>query len=150
MDIYARNRTHLSTADVAYVQGFCQNTTKDLTVLQIQIPYLYAGVLESLRQLAQFLCVVTEKPAQVNAAKALLAPIHLLPTEILTLIFEMCVTNEILDNRRSMRTSFRLTQVCKIWRDIATHIPALWSSAYIDCAQIKAWPLIQKPDKYYF
>ena len=53
----------------------------------------------------------------------------------------MSVTNEILDNRRSMRTSFRLTQVCKVWRDIATHTPALWSSAYINCAQINTWPL---------
>ena len=89
------------------------------------------GVFESLRQLAQLLCVVTQKRAQVNAAKSFLAPIRLLPTEIITLIFKTCMTNEILDNRRSMRTSFRLTQVCKIWRDIATHIPALWSSAYI-------------------
>jgi len=40
-----------------------------------------------------------------------------------------------------MRTSFRLTQVCKVWRDIATHTPVVWSSAYIDCAQIKSWPL---------
>ena len=53
----------------------------------------------------------------------------------------MCMTNEILDNRRSMRTSFRLTQVCKVWRDITTHTPAVCSSAYIDCTQIKAWPL---------
>jgi len=98
MDIYARNRTHLSTADVAYVQSFCQNITKDLTVLQRQIFNLHAGVLESLHQLAQFSCVVTQKRAQVNAAKSLLAPIRLLPTEILTLIFGMCVTNEILDN----------------------------------------------------
>jgi len=96
---------------------------------------------ESLRQLAQFLCVVTQKCVQVNAAKLLLAPIRLLPTENLTLIFELCMTNKILDNRRSMRTSFRLTRVCKIWRDIATNTPALWSSAYIDSAQIKSWPL---------
>jgi len=53
----------------------------------------------------------------------------------------MCVTNEILDNRRLMRTSFRLTRVCKVWQDIVTHTPALWCSAYIDCAQIKASPL---------
>jgi len=53
----------------------------------------------------------------------------------------MCMTNELLDNRPSMRTSFRLTQVCKVWRDIATHTPALWSSGYIDCAQINTWPL---------
>jgi len=77
----------------------------------------------------------------VNAAKSLLAPIRFLPTEILTLIFEMCVKNEILNNRRSMRTSFRLTQVCKVWRDIATHTPALWITVYIDCAQTKSWPL---------
>jgi len=124
MDIYARNRTHLSTADVAYVQGFCQNTTKDLTVLQRQIFDLHAGTVKSLRQLARFLCVVTQKRAQVNAAKSLFAPIRLLPTEILTLIFEMCMTNKILDNRRLMRTSFRLTQVCKVWRDI-TGLPLI-------------------------
>ena len=54
----------------------------------------------------------------------------------------MSMTNKrILDNRRSMCTSFCLTQVCKVWPDIATHIPALWSPVYIDCAQIKAWPL---------
>jgi len=141
MGIYGRNRTHLSTADVAYVQGFCRNTTKDLTVLQRQISDLHTGVLESLRQLAQFLCVVTQRRAQVNAPKSLFAPIRLLPTEILTLIFEMSMRNEILDNRRSMRTSFHLTQVCKVWRDIATHTLVLWGSAYIDCAQIKAWPL---------
>ena len=29
----------------------------------------------------------------------------------------------------------------QISRDIATHTPALWSSAYIDCARIKVWPL---------
>jgi len=139
--IYARNRTHLLTADVAYVQCFCQNTTKDLTRLQRQISNLHAGVLKSLRQLAQFLCVVTQKRAQVNAAKSLLAHICLLPTGILTFIFEMCVKNEILDNRRSMRNSFRLTRVCKVWRDIATHTPALWITVYIDCAQTKSWPL---------
>ena len=77
----------------------------------------------------------------MNATKSLLTPIRVLPTEIITLIFDVSVTNEILDNRRSMRTSFRLTQVCKVWRDIVTHTPALWSSAYIDSAQIKSWPL---------
>jgi len=141
IDIYARNRTHLSTLDVAYVQGFYQKATKDLAGLQSQMSELHAGILESVRQLAQLSCAVTQRHARVNAAKSPLAPIRILPTEISTLVFEMYVTNEILDNRRSMRTSFRLIQVCKVWRDIATHTPALWISVCIDCTQIKSWPL---------
>jgi len=149
MDIYARNRTHLSTADVAYVQGFCRNTAKDLTVLQRQISDLHTGVLKSLRQLAQFLCVVTQKRAQVNAAKSFLAPIRLLPTEIITLIFKTCMTNEILDNRRSMRTSFRNSPHSSM-QNLAGHCHSYPGSLELCLHQIRAWPLIRKPDKYYF
>jgi len=95
INIYARIRTHLSTLDVAYVQGFCQKATKDLAGLQSQMYELHAAILESICQLAQLSCAVTQRHARVNAAKSLLASIRVLLTEILTLIFEMCVTNDI-------------------------------------------------------
>ena len=39
-----------------------------------------------------------------------------------------------------MRMAFRLSQVCKFWREVATHTSALWTSAYINYTRLETLP----------
>ncbi|KAL0570083.1 hypothetical protein V5O48_011877 [Marasmius crinis-equi] len=63
--------------------------------------------------------------------KALLAPIHAVPPEILATIFEfVCECN--LVSRSKLPAAVRLSVVCGRWRDIVCSTPRLWSDVSID------------------
>ncbi|KAK7041716.1 hypothetical protein VNI00_009005 [Paramarasmius palmivorus] len=62
--------------------------------------------------------------------RALLSPIHRVPTEILARIFSYCVLDN--DGVTCEIWQLPLSQVCGRWRDVAQNTPQLWTSVSID------------------
>ncbi|KAF8208499.1 hypothetical protein K438DRAFT_275591 [Mycena galopus ATCC 62051] len=67
----------------------------------------------------------TSTPAEracVAALKHILAPIHILPVELLAAIFELAIGDD-----THIKDAYRLSQVCENWRQVAHGTPQLWT-----------------------
>ncbi|KAL0570084.1 hypothetical protein V5O48_011878 [Marasmius crinis-equi] len=64
--------------------------------------------------------------------KSLLAPIHAMPSEILTMIFGYLCEENVLSTNKAPGAVQHLSMVCGRWRDIVDSAPSLWSNIRID------------------
>ncbi|GLB42461.1 hypothetical protein LshimejAT787_1104760 [Lyophyllum shimeji] len=68
----------------------------------------------------------------LHANRGTIAPVHLLPDEILQEIFLACLPAELRECRPTRsQAPLLLCQVCSRWRSLALSTPQLWSSLYI-------------------
>lgn len=68
---------------------------------------------------------------QMNACKAVISPIRLIPTELLAEIFVLMPDPFPYYRPRSDSAPLLLCQVCSVWRNVAIGLPALWTGITI-------------------
>ncbi|KAK1222878.1 hypothetical protein PQX77_014300 [Marasmius sp. AFHP31] len=71
---------------------------------------------------------------------ALISPIRLLPLEVMSQIFLLCLPDHPFVPPSSSDAPLILTQVCRSWRDIALSTPGLWASIAITVYKTRCKP----------
>ncbi|KAJ8088698.1 hypothetical protein PM082_013941 [Marasmius tenuissimus] len=67
----------------------------------------------------------------VDRHKALVSPIHHIPTEVLSEIFLRCLPSDTLPVRRTDRAPVLLACISRRWREVAISTPGLWSGLHV-------------------
>ncbi|KAJ8075493.1 hypothetical protein PM082_021123 [Marasmius tenuissimus] len=115
-------RGPVSKADRAEVMNYLRDTERNYRNGQVEINKYKAmiSMLESKREAMK---------KEMEKYRTLLSPVHRLPSELLSRIFEDCCEYNFLD--LTMPPASSLSMVCGRWREIALSSPGLWSSICI-------------------
>ncbi|KAK1221526.1 hypothetical protein PQX77_015645 [Marasmius sp. AFHP31] len=120
-------RSPVSKSDRTDVMNYLRDTERKYRDGQVEINKYKAliSMLESKRE---------TKKKEMEKYRTLLSPVHRLPPELLSRIFEHCCEYNFLD--LTMPPASSLSMVCGRWRDIALSSPGLWSSIYITSLRV--------------
>ncbi|KAK7022108.1 hypothetical protein R3P38DRAFT_3538325 [Favolaschia claudopus] len=113
-----------SDAEVAEIRSLLAGPEDDLASLDAEIEALERALME-LREKREAL----KQP--IDAHRALISPIRLLPLDILAEIFLACLPSKreaLIDDSKA---PLLLGRICRSWRAVAYSTPTLWSSIHI-------------------
>ncbi|KAK7043000.1 hypothetical protein VNI00_008738 [Paramarasmius palmivorus] len=119
-------RTPVSSSDRSLISQFLLDAQAESREHQVEISKLKTVIIA--RETKQ-----QGLNKMIDHYRSLLSPIHRLPQELLTLIFEsICDMNELHPSRAP--SAMVLSSVCGRWRELAMSTPSLWSSIRISCS----------------
>ncbi|KAG2057413.1 hypothetical protein BDR06DRAFT_951581 [Suillus hirtellus] len=91
------------------------------------------AVVDSIKNIHQQVVEKKEKIMQsMNLHKGLLSALWRLPTEVLSQIFNHCLSETRLFARSTFRAPMLLTRICRRWREVAVGTPGLWCRLYVE------------------
>ncbi|KAL1744055.1 hypothetical protein HDZ31DRAFT_22030, partial [Schizophyllum fasciatum] len=100
----------------------------DVDELSAKIEHAQAAVNDLIRQRDQ-------RQAEVDLHRAVVAPVRILPTEVLSYIFELCMENTP-SKPNATQAPLLLCRICSRWREVALGTPALWCNLHISVAAL--------------
>ncbi|KAL0570086.1 hypothetical protein V5O48_011880 [Marasmius crinis-equi] len=114
-----------TTSNKATVSQFLHNAELEMQEYQTEINKLKTAIyaLENKRNRLK-------RTAEMY--KSLLAPIHIVPSEILTMIFQFFCEKNVLSRRSTFPRAILLSMVCGRWKELVYSTPSLWSGIEID------------------
>ncbi|KAL1677370.1 hypothetical protein EV122DRAFT_178131, partial [Schizophyllum commune] len=100
----------------------------DINELSAQIEQAQAAVNDLIRRR-------DKRQAEIDLHRAVVAPVRILPTEVLSYIFELCMEEPPIKPDAS-KAPLLLCGICSRWREVALGTPTLWHNLHISVAAL--------------
>ncbi|KAG5649886.1 hypothetical protein H0H81_001642 [Sphagnurus paluster] len=135
LDDFSRNNYHFSPDQRKTISTFMSSRGTDLARTQVDICLIQLKVNQLLTQMRDLQNKTIRYKDEIEKCKSFLAPVRLLPPEILIEIFSHTVVRD-LDRgfpRRRNYPPLSISQVCSAWRKASFMCPDLWSTIWLFC-----------------
>ncbi|KIM46633.1 hypothetical protein M413DRAFT_23020 [Hebeloma cylindrosporum] len=129
---YGRTRRQPSTVDDAYLDKFLKKSARDIAKLHGRMRSVYTNIQQLCIQAAEISSTVLRKQHLAETARSFRAPIRRVPPEVLSMIFSMYRGPNLCDNRSGRL----LSQVSRMFREVALSTPSLWDSHRLDLGDL--------------